>query len=124
MAVWYAILCCMAGQSRGKWAVWSPLRLALIMLGLAFTIVTLAILAAVALVDPQQGAALVEVSVVALLYAWAGVLAWWQRPASRMGAVMLGGAALWLLALLGSTRPLHLAVLGTVFETTPSPAFI
>jgi signal transduction histidine kinase len=94
------------------------------MLGLAFTIVTLAILAAVDWVHTNQGAVLVEVSVVALLYAWAGVLAWWQRPASRMGAVMLGGAALWLLALLESTRPLHLAVLGTVFETTPFAAFM
>ncbi|MEY2426814.1 MAG: hypothetical protein QOI61_2386, partial [Actinomycetota bacterium] len=40
---------------------------------------------------------------VAGIYAAAGLLAWWRRPANRMGALLIAGGVVWLLAALAAT---------------------
>ncbi len=55
----------------------------------------------------------------ALVYAAAGLVAWWRRPSNRIGAIMLAGALVWLAAALAMAADPLLAAAGTVLATVP-----
>lgn len=54
-----------------------------------------------------------------LVYAAAGLVAWWRRPSNLLGAIMVGGALSWLAAALVNTGVSVLAAVGVVLVTVP-----
>ena len=55
----------------------------------------------------------------ALVYAAAGLVAWWRRPSNRLGVILVVGAAVWLTAGLTDTTLPVLASAGVVVATVP-----
>lgn len=55
----------------------------------------------------------------ALVYATAGLVAWWRRPSNRMGTILLFTGMLWLLTGLANTDLVVLSALGVVLSTVP-----
>jgi signal transduction histidine kinase len=54
-----------------------------------------------------------------LVYAAAGVIAWWRRPSNGTGVILLLGAVSWLVAGLANTSVPDLEAAGTVTATLP-----
>lgn len=54
-----------------------------------------------------------------LVYAAAGLLAWWRRPSNRLGVILVAGAAVWLATGLGNAALPGLAAVGVVVATVP-----
>ena len=54
-----------------------------------------------------------------LIYAVAGLVAWWRRPSNGLGIIMFGGALVWLIVALGNTAVTVLATAGIVLATLP-----
>lgn len=54
-----------------------------------------------------------------LIYATAGLVAWWRRPSNRLGVIMFGGALAWLAVALLNTAVTVLAAAATVLVTVP-----
>ena len=56
---------------------------------------------------------------VAVIYAAAGLVAWWRRPTNRLGALMIVGSLAWLAADLANTSEPVLVAVGLVTATIP-----
>jgi hypothetical protein len=96
-----------------------PLTLALALLAL---VLLGAVVAVVALISagPRGGVALVYAfPALAALYVAAGVLAWWRRPANRLGALLVCGGTSVLVASLVHTDVPFLIAVATVTATVP-----
>lgn len=95
----------------------SPLTLALLLLGLTFAVI-LVVQAALLARYGFEPLWLVEFFPgIAALYVIAGLVAWWRRPANRIGPLLLlGGLAVAVGGLANIEAPLPIA-LGTVFAT-------
>jgi signal transduction histidine kinase len=61
----------------------------------------------------------VLVPITGLAYAAAGAAAWWRRPSSRLGPIMVAGALVLLRGGLGDTDVPALSVVGVVLATAP-----
>ena len=95
-------------------------------LGLALALVAVAMLAlaavelALVLVEPVGARGiLILFTAVAVIYAAAGLVAWWRRPSNRLGFLMLIGSLTWLAAHLANTREPVLVAVGLVTATLP-----
>ncbi len=60
---------------------------------------------------------LVLFPVAGLVYVAAGLVAWWRRPSNRIGAILVGGGLVWMLAALGGVDIPELAAVGVVLAT-------
>ena len=54
-----------------------------------------------------------------LIYAAAGLVAWWRRPSNGLGVIMFGGALVWLTVALANTAVTVLAAVGIVLASVP-----
>lgn len=54
-----------------------------------------------------------------LVYAAAGLVAWWRRPSNRFGVIMVGGGLSWLAVALTNVGPGVLVAIGTVLAKLP-----
>ena len=54
-----------------------------------------------------------------LIYATAGLVAWWRRPSNGLGVIMFGGALIWLAVALANTAVTVLAAAAIVLATVP-----
>jgi signal transduction histidine kinase len=54
-----------------------------------------------------------------LIYASAGLVAWWRRPSNGLGVIMFGGALVWLATALTNTTVPVLVAVGLVLSTVP-----
>ena len=90
----------------------------------------IALAAAVALVSVMQFAAypgspagpawvLSLFTVAGLVYAAAGLVAWWRRPSNPLGMIMMAGGLSWLAAAMVNTGPAVLADAGLVLAKLP-----
>ncbi|MET0964912.1 MAG: ATP-binding protein [Nakamurella sp.] len=98
----------------------------LCLLALAVAVVAIGTIEiAMNLVEPVGPAwAIVAFTGVAWVYAGAGLVAWWRRPSSRIGALMLFCAACWLAAGLLNTDVPVLVTIGLVSATVPLAAAV
>lgn len=90
----------------------------------------IALAAAVVLVSVMQFAAypgspagpawvLALFTVTGLVYAAAGLVAWWRRPSNPLGMIMIGGALSWLAVAMANTGPTVLVAAGLVLAKLP-----
>ena len=61
---------------------------------------------------------------VGVLYALAGLVAWWRRPANRLGALLTACGALWLATSLANTAVPTLIAVGLVTATLPASVML
>lgn len=89
--------------------------------GLAAVLVALAGVEVVLLIEGPYGPlwALLLFPVGGLLYVGAGLLAWTRRPSNQMGAVIVAGGFVWILAGLGNSGIPALSAVGLVVATVP-----
>ncbi|MBW0092235.1 sensor histidine kinase [Pseudonocardia sp. KRD-184] len=96
-----------------------PLQVALAQLA-AVWVAGVAIVVALVREGPLGGVALAYgFPLVAALYAGAGLLAWWRRPANRLGPLLVVGGAAFLCVSLANTDVPALIAVGTVTATVP-----
>ena len=96
-----------------------PLQVALAQLT-AVWVAGVATVVALVQAGPLGGVALAYgFPLVAALYAAAGLLAWWRRPASRLGPLLVVGGAAFLTVSLANTDVPALIAVGTVTATVP-----
>lgn len=107
------------GVPRPRTGVTPPLQVALAQLA-AVWVAGLAIVVALVHAGPLGDVALVYgFPILAALYAGAGLLAWWRRPANRLGPLLVVGGAAWLTVSLANTDVPALIAVGTVTATVP-----
>lgn len=104
---------------RSPASVSPPLELALRVLA-AVLVFGVATVVALLQAGPLSGERLVySVPVLAAIYAASGLLAWWRRPANRLGALLICGGATLLVTSLAQTDVPALIAVGTVTATVP-----
>lgn len=106
------------------WATRRPpivrsLDVALLMLATAIVLFAAIQLAAFAGAAGSHAGLAVAIPAGALIYAASGLIAWWRRPSNRLGAIMVGGAVIWLLNALVFAQQPSLAAVGVVTATLP-----
>lgn len=100
-----------------RWSVSSSLRESLVLLGTAVGAILAMELLSCTWSDPVLSTQHILVALAAALYAGAGLVVWWQRPTSGMGAILVWGGGLWICALLESTSLWPGRLIGIVMES-------